>query len=253
MSNRRTAHPFLAQIGQSVAIQLVIGAVSFCIMFCVVILFVWLATQAADNQNTMIVLILCATFFIAVIVASTFAVIFLVPMIRNRKVDEYFTPLGLTGSSFAFQFRRYTGIYQGIEVEAKYYRGVNIDLFLKNPLNTRMGLGTRTGLGVALSGLINAKEIKLTDPAFAELAASGHDEQWVRGLLSSEAREPLLRLLQRVYATEGRNFIVEPGGIRLMIYHTRMALLNAENVRTWFNDLLTVLKAAQELPPARAD
>jgi hypothetical protein len=239
--------------GRNMIFSIIVLVVGLCIGIPAVCGLIYLAMTAVQSDTGMIIMIICGALLILGIFSASAAVIFLVPMVRNRKVDAYFEVLGLKGSAYALFFRQYHGSYKGYSVYAKYYRGVNIELLVQSPLNTRMAIGTRSGLGVALSGVLGLKEMELEAPEFAAFAASAHDEQWAQSLISSpDVRTLIVKLLAHVHATELRSLIVQPDGVKLSITHTYMDILNAENVQSWFDDLLIIVEEAENLPPAQA-
>lgn len=169
---------------------------------------------------------------------------------RRRQLDEAFTPLGLAGSMHYLNGRQYHGTVGGRRVDAYFYRGPTLDLYLSTPLKTRLGIGTRDSVGAAIAGLVNRRPIALDDPGLRHLSVFPLDEAWSRALLADPtARTALLRLTADEGPFELRQVFVQPESLLLRLYRTRQSNITPENVRQWFNDLLTVARAAESLPP----
>jgi hypothetical protein len=70
---------------------------------------------------------------------------------RARWLDTVFSPLGLTGTSYLWNGRQYHGLVQGRQVDAYFYRGPNLDIYLASTTRTRLGIGPKGRISQAAS------------------------------------------------------------------------------------------------------
>jgi len=169
---------------------------------------------------------------------------------RQRQLDAAFTPLGLVGSIYLLNGRQYHGTAGGRRVDAYFYRGPTLDIYVGTPLKTRLGLGTKDSVGQAVAGLLNRRPIALDDPELSRLNVFPLDEEWSRALLADAiARAAILRLTADEGPFELRQVILQPESLLLRLHRTRQRNITPENVRQWHTDLLTVARIAESLPP----
>jgi hypothetical protein len=203
-----------------------------------------------DDTTTLLIMVVpMAGFFLLVMGGSLGFAAWMIRS-RQRQLDDAFTPLGLAGSMYLLNGRQYHGTAGGRRVDAYFYRGPTLDIYLGTPLKTRLGIGTKDTVGQAVAGLMNRRSIALDDPSLRHLSVFPLDEAWSRALLADPtARAALLRLTADEGPFELRQVILQPESLRLRLHHTRQSHVTPENVRQWFNDLLTVARAAEGLPP----
>jgi len=252
MDRQTVKRPFLSRTLRGCAlrtlIQIVIAPIFLCCVIAWIVAMMWMidSTYGTDMQLAGVLGAVLSGIGLFTLLPAGIAIVIIWRQVS--RLDAAFTPLGLTGSMYALRWRQYRGLVGGRELEAKVYRGPTVNLSVKAPLGTRMGIGTRTGMGSALSGFFREHLLELDDPAFAHLAASAHDQEWARGLLTSEARPAILRLLTDVGPYEMRTLGIAPEALSLTVSGLPLKNLTAEVVQAWLDDLLAVLDAAEDLP-----
>jgi hypothetical protein len=225
--------------------------IGLCVSVVCLAIFLVLIPLSDDGGMGMGLLIGFGALVMLVIVGGMIAALFLIPSMRGRKFDSYFTPLGLAGRSYALIWRQYEGEIGGRWVTASVSRGPNYRMMIHAPLTARLGIGTRTGVGSAFKGLSNLTGVDLSYPEFEGLMASAGDIQWAQSLFDKPpVRAALVRLLSQEYGTEIRSVNINQDGVHLLIAYSRLAALNEESVKSWHDDLRVVLEAAESLPPA---
>ncbi len=250
MTNKSKS-PFAAEMGRRMIWSIAAALIGLCVSAVCLAIFLVLIPMSDNSDTGMALLIGFGVLVILGMGAAMIAALFVVPMMRGRKFDSYFAPLGLKGRSYALLWRQYEGLIDGRRVTGSVSRGPNYRLAIHTPLTARLGIGTRTGVGSALKGLSNLTEITLDYPEFGGLAASARDVQWTRSLFENPAvREALVRLLSQQYGTEIRSVNINQDGVHLLIAYSRLAALNEESVKGWIDDLMRVVEAAEALPPA---
>ena len=172
---------------------------------------------------------------------------------QRRQLDAAFAPLGLTGRRYLLTGRRYAGRVQGRAVEAWFYRGPTLDMFVSASLSTRMGIAAHEGMGAALAGAFRRPPMALADhSALARLDFFPQDEAWARALLAApEAGSALLRLIPPpadLGAYELRQVYLQLERVSVKLYRTRLNQLQTDNLRAWLADLLTLARLAEALP-----
>lgn len=185
MAEQKVKRPFAARTLQGCTTSLLLRILVMPAVLCCVL--AWLAgairliNQTYGTEMEALGVVGAGLSGICVFVLLPLAVTYGIIWQQRQRLDTLFTPLGLTGSTYAVRWRQYRGIVGGREMTAKVSRGLTVNLILAATLGTRMGIGARTGLGVTLSGFAKEHLLELDDPDFVHLAASAHDKEWARG------------------------------------------------------------------------
>ncbi len=177
--------------------------------------------------------------FAALILVTLFGVWLIVN--RARALDAAFTPLGLGGKMFLLNGRQYHGAHGGRQVDAYFYRGPALDLYVGSSVKTRVGIGTRDSVGTAIAGMINRPPIETGDSELDGLAVYTLDPDWARPLLADpQAKAALLRLVADESAFGLRSVSLQPGSALLRMRYVNWKMITAEAVRQWAGDLIAV-------------
>jgi hypothetical protein len=247
----KSKSPFLAEMGRRWIWGIAAALIGLCVSGVCLAIFLVLISMSDNSDTGVMLLIGFGALVILGMVAAMVAVLFVVPMLRGRKFDTYFTPLGLAGRSYALFWRQYEGLIGGRRVSASVSRGPNYRLTIHSPVDARLGVGTRTGVGSAFGGLSRLIQVSLDYPELSGVYVWSRDEQWARSLFDDESvRAAFARLLSQRYGSELRSINVGQDGVLLSIAYSRIAELNEESVRSWFDDLIRITEAAEALPPA---
>ncbi len=236
--------------GSSCARQFLIIAVLLSVIVAGVIVLTVLSVALPLNQNQKVyvwsggVLLL---FFL--LVAGIF--IWGARGVRRRaaQLDAAFTPLGLTGKAYLWNGRQYHGQVNGRQVDAYFYRGPSLDIYLASPLNTRLGIGLKGRFSEPSSGRYSLPEQAVSEPTLSHLAFYPLDARWSHDLLANLiAREAILRLTTPLSSLEFRNLLFQPEAIQLQINRIDPGSITTQNVQAWLNDLAILAKLAEALP-----
>lgn len=178
-------------------------------------------------------------------------------VVRGRQLDALFAPLDLAGGMLGLNGRQYHGTVNGRRVDAYFYRGPTLELYLSTPLQTRLTVGRRDRLGQALAGLAGRTALALDDVLLEALAVYPLDEAWARGLLNdARVRDLLLRLTDTETPDAGpfeiRHLVLQPDALLLRLSYVRLGGLTAEALRGWLNDLAALLRVLEAAPPPSA-
>jgi hypothetical protein len=167
---------------------------------------------------------------------------------RAALLDAAFTPLGLTGKAYLWNGRQYHGTLNGRQVDAYFYRGPSLAIYIASLLNTRMGIGLKGRLSLMASSVFNRLELVTNDPELAHLSVFPLDESWGRGLLDDpDAKAAILRLTVAEGRFEFRNLLFQPEAIQLQIHRINLSAISAENLRNWVYDMLDLAGIAESL------
>jgi hypothetical protein len=249
MANK-TLRAWGAAIARSLFLRIAVAAVVVPLA-CVCLLVPLAVAQsgAFDDTTTLLIMVIPMMGFFLLVSGGSIGFAAWIIRGRARKLDDAFAPLGLAGSMYLLNGRQYHGTAGGRQVDAYFYRGPVLDLYLGTPLKTRLGIGTRDTVGNAVAGLVDRRPIALDDPGLQHLSAFPLDEAWARALLAdTTAREAILRLTRDEGPYELRQVFFQPESMLLRLYHTDLRRVTPENVRQWLNDLLALARAAEGLP-----
>ncbi len=167
---------------------------------------------------------------------------------RSRKMDGFFTPLGLAGQSYLGGGRQYHGTLQGRQVNAYFYRGPSLDIYVTFRVNTRLGIGLKGKYDLLSSGLIKRPELSNSYTELSNLAVYPLDVDWARQLLDKpSARTSIARLANPTGKYEFRNILFQPGALQLQIHRMDRNLVTAENLSLWMSDLLSLVGIAETM------
>jgi len=168
---------------------------------------------------------------------------------RAALLDAAFTQLGLTGKAYLWNGRQYHGKFNGRQVDAYFYRGPSLDIYIASPLNTRLGIGLKGRLSQIASSELNHPELVINDPELAHLGVYPLDERWGNELFgTTNAKAVILRLTSSESSFEFRNLLFQPEAIQLQMNFINLRLITAENLRLWVNDLFDLAGMAESLP-----
>lgn len=170
---------------------------------------------------------------------------------RQSTGDGVFTAIGLKGSPYVQGGRQYEGVVSGRSVYASWTpNGPRVVLEVGSSVATRWAIGTATGLGQAVGSLIGARSIDLSwDPGYSGMAASGHDDAWVRWALGQPAlREQLVAIARQATASEMRVVIVAPGKVAIHLSFVPLTVLDAAVIHPLFNQLVQLAATLETMP-----
>lgn len=188
--------------------------------------------------------------FIFTMIGGT--VIWAVTTIRKRssKLDEIFTPLGLTGRGYLTNGRQYHGTYRGYPMHVYFYRGPTLQIYLDIPLGTRVGIGRHGAISRLAANMTDKEALTIADPEFEHLVIYPDDPQWAAELFAdAQARAAVLRLTNEDAAAEIRGLNVTPNALLWQSHHLPLRNINTDTVRAWVNDLYELARIAQGLTP----
>ncbi|NJD60738.1 MAG: hypothetical protein C3F13_00785 [Anaerolineales bacterium] len=169
---------------------------------------------------------------------------------RAYRLDAVFAPYSLTGKAYLWNGRQYHGLVSGRQVDAYFYRGLNLDLYLASHLQTRLSVGpkgrlTQNAARIAVQHLLTVQDSNLQTLEIYTL-----DEIWSRELLGDPiARSVILRLISHQPGFQFRNMLLQPEAIQLQVNHLNLDDITAEDLLSWVDDLTTLANIAEALPP----
>lgn len=213
-----------------------------------------LAIVGNDPNASIWWLIVPAVLFLLITVGGGLGVAAWVIWGRHRQLDAAFTPLGLSGQMYHLLHRQYHGTVQARQVGAYFSRGPLIELEISTPLQTRFGVSGDNTDTAFFARLLNRQPLSFSDPDLEELLLFALDEDWMRTLLAvPEVKDLLLRLVAFEGAFARKHVTLRPGALCLQLYGSRRLLefkANVElaQVQQWFDDLLALARAAENLP-----
>jgi hypothetical protein len=206
-----------------------------------------------DDATTFLILVVPMGGFVTLLVGGSVGAGLWILFRRQRQLDLAFTPLGLTGKMYLLSGRQYHGALFGRQVDAYFYRGPALDLYVSTSVKTRLSVGARDRVGAAIARAFKREPFDPGDPDVSHLSLYTLDESWARELLRDRtARAALLRLTADEGPYELRQFHITPGALQLKLYHTHQSRITFEHVELWVNDLLAIARVAEGLsPPAQ--
>jgi hypothetical protein len=137
-----------------------------------------------DDATTFLILIVPIMGFVFLVIGGSLGLAAFILLRRARHLDEAFAPLGLQGKMYLTNGRQYHGAMGGRPVDAYFYRGPTLDLYLGASLKTRMSVGVKDRVGQAIAGMFNRQTMPATDPDLDRLSVYTLDETWARELLN---------------------------------------------------------------------
>ncbi len=168
---------------------------------------------------------------------------------RKRWLDAVFAPLGLKGSSYMLTGQRCQGMLDGRHVDVRFVKGPMLTLYVSTPLATRLAVAEQD----AVIGGFLGQALDTGDPDYASFTVYPRDPRWARALLADpEAKAALLRLMNASQWALIHQVILEQGQWFLRLYRNKSLFQYAiapEEARQWFDDLLTLVRVGESLPP----
>ena len=214
----------------------------------------WLVVQF---DASIWVLIVSGGLYLLILLGGGWGAVALAFYRRKQWLDSVFDPLGLSGRAYMFSGRQYEGVVDGRDVTTRFYRGPTLDLYVGTPLQTRLGIATKSRLGLVVAGVFNRQPLPLDDPDLDTLSVFALDENWAHSLLDHpEARRLLLRLMQA-----GDNWALmqqvhlQPGAFYLRLYRNKNLFrynITPEEARQWLDDMMALARIAEDLPTPQA-
>ena len=189
---------FLSAVSKDYARSLVITLISVLVVVPLSCLLIFVPLGIVTRSNASIWwLIVPAGLFLLIMIGGGWGALGLSLYRRKRWLDNVFNPLGLTGSAYMLSGRQYHGAVQGREVTARFYRGPTLELHVNTLLQTRLGIGEKSQVGLAVAGLFNRQPLPLDDPDLDALSIFALDEDWARMLWTDPEAKALLQRLMR--------------------------------------------------------
>jgi hypothetical protein len=227
-------------------------------LFCILILLpLGLAIQTEVHPGWLAV---PAGLFLLLLFGGGFGALAWILARRRKHLDAVCTPLGLRGSLYQMFFRQYHGEAAGRRVAVYFYRGPAVEVEVETSLPTRFAVTEGDAETAFLARLFDRQPLALDDAALDGLAVMGLDEGWARQLLAQPEVPALLRRLVTFPGTyTRRHVILRPGSLRLFLFGSGRLLdfsfdVTPEGFRSWVEDLLALVQAAEALPaPAITD
>ena len=173
----------------------------------------------------------------------------------HNAFNEVFEGLGLVGSGYLLSGRKYEGSYGGRQVNvyvyasgSRYNRRPILELFVEAPVGGRMGIGTKNVLSNVAAGLLNKDELEGTG-LDGDVVVYSDDKSWAIGMLdASGVRESVRTLMEPEGKYELRTINYMPDSIRLQLTNYSAEVLNQENIRRIFDELVTLAGAVDGAP-----
>jgi hypothetical protein len=208
-----------------------------------------LMEQTTDSDAASYLLVAGAVVFLAITVGGTLAYAAFVLRKRRAWLDAAFGEVNIAGKAYLTNGRQYHGRFSGRQVDAYFYRGPMLDVYVSTSLQTRLGLGKRNKVGTLLATFAQSTPLTLTEPEYQGVDAYADDGDWaLRWLADSDAKGALARLMASADDVEVRNLNLQPGAIRLSICYTEEVRITPAAVRQWLDDLCAAVVAAERLP-----
>ncbi|MCP4539144.1 MAG: hypothetical protein GY832_18565 [Chloroflexi bacterium] len=245
---------FLSAISKDYARSFVITLISVLVVVPLTCLLIFVPLGIVTRSNASIWwLIVPAGLFLLITIGGAWGTLGLSLYRRKRWLDTVFVPLGLTGSTYTLSGRQYQGTVQGREVTARFYRGPTLDLYVSTPLQTRLGVGEKSQMGLAVAGLFNRQPLLLDDLDLEALSIFALDEEWARLLWADSEAKVLLQRLMRA----GESWVLmhqvhlQPGRLYMRLYRNKNLFkygFTPEEVQQWLDDLMALARITESLP-----
>jgi hypothetical protein len=217
------------------------------ILFALALLLLRLPWPAALRPHQNLVVAIAMGVLGLVYVAAVAWYVIDIFVVNSRVLDPAFTALGFSARPHLPFQRRYQGQFQGRAVQATYappsrYGPAVLYLYIPTSLTTRLAAGTGGGLRLDCPG---CQPCELA-AALATWQVQALDPPWATVLLNDSAvRQALPRLLGRPGETIQGELYLQPGTSWLRLHAPQS--LPAEQVSLWLNDLLGIVRAAEEI------
>lgn len=236
--------------GQGCARSMVIRIIVTIIVLCAFLSITVATILLPINQDIKIFIwVGLVVAFILVIVISVIGWGFINIRKRAVELDTIFVPLGLKGKIYLLNGRQYHGVYQGYPMHVYFSRGPLIEIFLEHKLNTRVGIGRKGRITKAVANLLSREPLDINNPSFENLVIYPLDEKWTRNLLADQiTQDAVLNLMDESSNIELRSISITPGGIKFEVRYIPYNDINSDEVRTWINDLYTLIRRSAALP-----
>lgn len=168
---------------------------------------------------------------------------------RASHLDKSFEPLGVNGRIYLINGRQYHGSYQGHSMHVYFSRGPLLEIFLEEKLHTRAGIGRKGKIERFAAELLNKSPLDLNDPSFEHLVVYPLDNKWTKSLVADPiAQNAIVHLMNESSDTEIRTLSITPGGLRFEIRYIPTSHITIDAVKTWVQDLHTLIRRATVLP-----
>jgi len=245
---------FFRAVSQDYARSMVTGLIAVLIVVpltCVLIFVPLVLVQRFDLGIW--VLVVGGALYLLIMIGGGWGAVGWTLLRRKRWLDSVFVPLGLAGRGYMLTGRQYQGVVEEREVTVRFYRGPTLDLHVSTPLQTRVGIGSRSQVGLAVAGMFNRQPMEFADPGMDAFSIFPLDEDWTRSLLAHpQARRLLLRLM-----TAGDSWALmqqvhlKPGAFYLRLYRNKNLFkysIAPDEARQWLDDLIALARIAEGLP-----
>jgi len=245
---------FFRAVSQDYARSMVTGLIAVLIVVpltCVLIFVPLVLVQRFDLGIW--VLVVGGALYLLIMIGGGWGAVGWTLLRRKRWLDSVFVPLGLAGRGYMLTGRQYQGVVEEREVTVRFYRGPTLDLHVSTPLQTRVGIGSRSQVGLAVAGMFNRQPMEFADPGMDAFSIFPLDEDWTASLLAHPgARRLILRLMtagdswalmQQVY--------LQPGMFYLRLHRNKNLFkytITPEEARQWLDDLMALARVAEGLP-----
>ncbi len=108
---------------------------------------------------------------------------------HTRILDAAFIPLGLTAKAYLWNGRQYHGTLNGRQVDAYFYRGPHLDIYISSTINTRFGIGLKGRFSQIASNVLHRPELVINDSELAHLSFYPLDGAWGQEILSASSSQ----------------------------------------------------------------
>jgi hypothetical protein len=205
-----------------------------------------LLEDVSDVESAPILLVGGAIAFLVIVFGAALAYALVVLRGRRNRLNTAFAFPEVSARSLMLNGRQYHGIVDKRSMDAYYFRGPTLEMYLSTALQTRAGIGPRNALGTLLAGAMQKTPLTLPEGDYAGCEAYADDAIWAGGWLADpDVRAALTRLLQPADDAEWRVVTMQPGSIRFLLRYTEEDRITVESVRDWLTDLAVVLAAAE--------
>lgn len=229
----------------SVALVAVVG---LCVVFGLALAVGWLVPLPDPDWRPYVMAGALGMGFVGVLVA-TLVVSVAAVWRRSMFLDEAFAAVALDGHMYLQNGRQYHGHWGGRRVDAYFYRGPTLDLYVESPLYTRVGIANRSAATVVARTILDKELVPCEAPGFEELEVHPHELAWAEALLADERALELIPPLARDdLGPERRALILGPESVQLKMRYLPLEDITPDNVYAWVEGLSELARVAEELP-----